>query len=185
MGRTYDEIDDRLRDFLVAQRLFFTGTAPVADGHVNVSPKGLAGTFAVLGPRRVAYLDLTGSGIETIAHLRENGRITLMFCAFEGPPRIVRLQGTGEAVTAADPRCADLVAHFDEHPGVRSVIVVDVDRISDSCGYGVPEMQLVGDRTQLTTWADRKGPEGLTEYQLERNAQSIDGLPGLGADDVA
>ena len=184
MGRTYDEIDDGLRDFLRTQPVFFTGTAPVADGHVNVSPKGLAGTFAVLGARRVAYLDLTGSGIETIAHLRENGRITLMFCAFEGPPRIVRLQGSGEAVMAADPRCAQLLAHFEEHPGVRAVIVVEVDRISDSCGYGVPEMQLVGERTQLTDWAKRKGPEGLTEYQLDRNAQSIDGLPGIGADDV-
>jgi hypothetical protein len=185
MGRTYDEIDDRLRDFLVRQPVFFTGTAPLDGGHVNVSPKGLAGTFAVLGPTRVAYLDLTGSGIETIAHLRENGRITLMFCAFDGPPRIVRLSGRGEAVMVGDPRCAELLPAFDAHDGVRSVIVVDVERIADSCGYGVPEMAYVGDRSQLTEWATRKGPDGLREYQLTRNAQSIDGLPGLGADDVA
>lgn len=185
MGRTYDEIDDGLRDFLAAQAMFFTGTAPLEGGHVNVSPKGLAGTFAVLGPTTVAYLDLTGSGVETIAHLRENGRITLMFCAFEGPPRIVRLQGEGEVVTAADPRCADLLGHFEQHAGVRSVIVVEVDRIADSCGYGVPLMTLVGDRAQLTDWAKRKGPEGVVEYQLDRNATSIDGLAGIGPSDVA
>jgi len=185
MGRTYDEIDDRLRDFLVRQPVFFTGTAPRRGGHVNVSPKGLPGTFAVLGPTRVAYLDLTGSGIETIAHLRENGRITLMFCAFDGPPRIVRLSGRGEAVMAGDPRCAELLAAFDSYEGLRSVIVVDVDRIADSCGYGVPEMAYVRDRSQLTAWAARKGPDGLREYQRTRNAQSVDGLPGLGADDVA
>jgi hypothetical protein len=185
MGRTYDEIDDRLREFLQAQPVFFTGTAPLEGGHVNVSPKGLAGTFAVLGPTTVAYLDLSGSGVETIAHLRENGRITIMFCAFDGPPRIVRLQGRGEVVMAADPRCADLLPSFDEHVGVRSVIVVEVDRIADSCGYGVPRMTYDGDRTQLAEFAERKGPEGLVEYQLDRNATSIDGLPGIGPTDVA
>jgi hypothetical protein len=185
MGRTYDAIDDRLAAFLRSQPVFFTGTAPRADdGHVNVSPKGLAGTFAVLGPRRVAYLDLTGSGVETIAHVRENGRITLMFCAFEGPPRIVRVQGRGEVVVPSDPSFAELVACFDEHAGVRSVIVVDVDRVSDSCGYGVPEMTLVGNRTHLADWAKRKGPDGLVGYQLDRNAASIDGLAGIDADDL-
>jgi hypothetical protein len=186
MGRTYEAVDASLREFLVRQPVFFTGTAPPsADGHVNVSPKGLAGTFAVLGPTTVAYLDLTGSGVETIAHLRENARITLMFCAFEGPPRIVRLMGRGEAVLASDPRFAELSAGFPALDGVRSLIVVELDRIADSCGYGVPEMTLVGDRTQLTTWAARKGVDGIAEYQRERNATSIDGLAGITVDDVA
>lgn len=185
MGREYDAIDDRLAAFLLSQPVFFTATAPLAsDGRVNVSPKGLSDTFAVLGPNRVAYLDLTGSGVETIAHLRENGRITLMFCAFEGPPRIVRLHGHGEVLTNTDPRWADLLESFCEREGMRSIVVVDVERIADSCGYGVPDMTFVGDRRHLAEWAARKGPDGLVEYQLDRNARSIDGLPGIDADDL-
>jgi hypothetical protein len=184
MGRTHESIDDTLAEFVSRQPVFFVATAPLAgDGHVNVSPKGLAGTFVVLGPHRVAYLDLTGSGIETIAHLQENGRITLMWCAFDGPPRIVRFAGRGCAVRPGDPEFAELVARFDgtEHlrVGVRSVVVVDVDRVGDSCGYAVPRMDLVGDSDQLVKWADRKGPDGIAEYQQQRNAVSVDGLPGL------
>jgi hypothetical protein len=183
MGRVHEGIDDGLAEFLVRQPVFFTATAPRADdGHVNVSPKGLAGTFAVLDAGTVAYLDLTGSGVETIAHLRENGRITLMFCAFAGPPRIVRLWGRGDVVPVGDPRFAALRPRFPELTGVRSIVVVDVERVADSCGYGVPRMELVAERTQLLEWAERKGPEGLVDYQRERNATSIDGLPGLGPD---
>lgn len=183
MGRIYDRIDDRLRDFLCRQPVFFVGTAPLdAGGTVNVSPKGLQGTFAVLGPHQVAYLDLTGSGIETVAHLRENGRITLMFCAFDDPPRIVRLSGRGEAVVPEDDRFADLAALFTVVEGVRSVIVVDVTRIADSCGYGVPLMEYVDDRPQRRAWLDKKGADGVRDYVREKNATSIDGLPAVPID---
>ena len=180
MGAVHEEIDDRLAGFLAAQPVFFVGTAPAGhDGHVNVSPKGLAGSFAVLGPREVAYLDLTGSGAETIAHLRENGRVCLMFCAFSGPPRIIRLHGTGAVVTPGDDDFDDLAGRFTTRPGVRSVIRVVVARIADSCGYAVPRMDLVAERTQLERWAARKGPDGLAAYRRTRNARSIDGLPAL------
>lgn len=180
MGRTYEEIDDRLARFLGRQHVFFVATAPSGhDGHVNLSPKGLDGTFAVLDPKTVAYLDLTGSGVETIAHLRENGRIVVMFCAFDGPPRIVRLHGRGEAVPAVDARFSDLAGRFPARPGIRSVIVVSVERISDSCGYGVPLMRFESERDQLDRWAERKGPDGIARYQATKNAESIDGLPGL------
>ncbi len=178
MGRTFDAIDDPLAAFLRAQHVFFVATAPVRDGHVNVSPKGLD-TFAVLDPRRVAYLDLTGSGVETIAHLRENGRITLLFCAFEGPPRIVRLYGRGRAILPTDPEFATLSPTFTPRRGARSIIEVTLDRIADSCGYAVPRYRWEGDRSQLLDWADRKDDEGLETYRAERNAESIDGLPGL------
>ena len=182
MANVLAEITDRLRTFLAAQPVFFVGTAPVAvDGHVNVSPKGMQGTFAVIGPHQVAYLDLTGSGVETIAHIRENGRITLMFCAFEGPPRIVRLAGRGRAVVAGDAGFEDLAGRFPAMDGARAVIVVDVDRIADSCGYAVPQMELVEDRDDLVRWAHRKGEQGLVEYRREKNAVSIDGIPGLPA----
>ncbi|MCU0703676.1 MAG: pyridoxamine 5'-phosphate oxidase family protein [Fimbriiglobus sp.] len=180
MGKLFAAIDDDLRAFITAQRMFFVATAPLsADGHVNLSPKGLD-SFRVLGPTTVAYLDLTGSGVETIAHLRENGRLTVMFCAFEGRPRIVRLQGRGRVVTPTDAEWAELSGHFPAMPGVRSVIVLDADRISDSCGYGVPRYEFVGDREQLPAWAEKKGPDGVKEYQARKNAASIDGLPGLG-----
>jgi predicted pyridoxine 5'-phosphate oxidase superfamily flavin-nucleotide-binding protein len=183
MGKLYDRIDNRLREFVTAQPVFFVATAHSgADGHVNVSPKGMSGSFAVLGERQVAYLDYTGSGVETIAHLRDNGRITLMFCAFNGPPNIVRLHGRGEAVLAEDPRFAQLREHFPQalpDHGVRSVIVVDVERVSDSCGFAVPFLEYVGDRTLLTDWGSRKSEEDLVTYRKQRNATSIDGLPGL------
>ncbi len=179
MGKTHEAIDDRLAEFLRRQHVFFVATAPLGDdGHVNLSPKGLDG-FAVLDPTTVAYLDLTGSGIETIAHLRENGRITLLFCAFEGPPLIVRLYGRGEVLTVDHPEFAALRPRFPDLPGVRSIIRVHCERIADSCGYGVPRYQYEGERTQLPEWADRKGADGVTAYREERNATSIDGLPGL------
>jgi hypothetical protein len=179
MGKVFDGLDDGLREFLAAQPVFFVATAPLsAGGHVNLSPKGLD-TFRVLGPRRVAYLDLTGSGVETLAHLRENGRVTLMFCAFSGPPRILRLYGRGRAVEPGDEGWKGLVEQFPEHPGVRSVVVVELERVADSCGYGVPLFQYVGQRRQLPAWAVRKGTEGIARYQRQKNRQSIDGLPGL------
>jgi hypothetical protein len=179
MGRTYDAIDSRLADFLSKQHVFFVATAPLAaDGHVNLSPKGLD-SFRVLGPSQVAYLDLTGSGVETIAHLRENGRIVLMFCAFSGPPKIVRLHGRGRAVLPGGPDFADLARHFPDHVGIRSVIAVDVERISDSCGYGVPTYEYSAERNALTEWAGRKSEQQLDDYRAQNNARSIDGLAGL------
>jgi Pyridoxamine 5'-phosphate oxidase len=179
MGRVHDGIDDSLREFLERQPMFFVATAPLAaDGHVNVSPKGLDGTFRVLGPTRVAYLDVTGSGIETIAHVRDNGRITLMFCAFDGPARIVRLSGRGVVTVPGDPGYTELVAWFPPLAGARAVISAELDRVADSCGYGVPRMELVGQRDRLVTWAAAKGEEGLGEYRSDRNHTSIDGLSG-------
>ncbi|RIL00841.1 MAG: pyridoxamine 5'-phosphate oxidase [Proteobacteria bacterium] len=182
MSKTFDAIDDDLAAWIAAQRMFFVATAPLAaDGHVNVSPKGLD-SFAVLGPREVAYLDLTGSGVETIAHLRENGRITLLFCAFAGPPRLLRLYGRGVAVEPGDAEFAALAQRFPAHPGVRAVVRVALGRIADSCGYGVPVYRFERDRDQLPAWAERKGPDGVREYRAERNAASIDGLPGVRAE---
>lgn len=180
MGKTYDGIDERIESFLRAQHMFFVATAPLsAAGHLNCSPKGLD-SFAVLDPRTVAYLDLTGSGVETIAHLRENGRIVLTFCSFEGAPKIVRLYGRGEVIEPGDPGFPALRAVFPaRHAGVRSVIRVSVERIADSCGFGVPEYRYVGDRSRLREWAEAKGPAGILEYQAARNRASIDGLPGV------
>jgi hypothetical protein len=182
MGRVLEAITDELAEFIAAQRVFFVATAPTDGGHVNVSPKGLD-TFAVLDPNTVAYLDLTGSGVETVAHLRENGRITIMFCAFDGKPNIVRLYGHGEVLPIGEPSADALLPRFGAYPGARSVICVQVDRVSTSCGYGVPLLSYEGERDQLTTWADRRGPDGLVEYREEKNAVSIDGLPGLSATD--
>lgn len=179
MGKLHDAITPRLADFMAAQPVFFVATAPLSgDGHVNVSPRGTQGTFTVLDERRVAWLDLTGSGIETISHLRENGRITLMFCAFDGPANIVRLHGTGNVVFPDDEAWAELAGHFPTLPGARAIIVVTADRVSDSCGFTVPEMDYVRDRELLRSWADRKSPEELDTYRRDRNAESIDGLPG-------
>jgi Pyridoxamine 5'-phosphate oxidase len=182
MGRVLDAINDELAAFIAAQPVFFVATAPADSGHVNLSPKGLD-TFTVIDPNTVAYLDLTGSGIETVAHLRENGRITIMFCAFDGKPNIVRLYGQGEVLPTGEPETDALLPRFGSYPGARSVIRVQVDRVSTSCGYGVPRLRYEGERDQLTTWADRRGPDGLVEYRGEKNAVSIDGLPGLSATD--
>ena len=164
----------------MAQPMFVVGTAPLdGDGLINVSPKGMAGTFAVLDEHTVAYLDLTGSGVETIAHLRQNGRIVVMFTAFDGRPNIVRLHGKGEVVLQGDPRFLDLRLEFSDHPGVRSIIVVAVQRVSDSCGYAVPHMEYVEDRTVLDLSNAKKGEDGLATYRRQKNAASLDGLPGL------
>jgi len=180
MGKTYEGIDDRLATWMAAQPLFVVGTAPLdGNGLLNVSPKGTAGTFAVLDEHTVAYLDLTGSGIETIAHLRQNGRIVIMFMAFDGRPSIVRLHGRGEAVLPDDPRFPDLAPLFSEHPGVRSIIVVTVQRISDTCGYAVPKMLYLEDRSVLDVSNAKKGDAGLVRYRSEKNSVSLDGLPGL------
>jgi Pyridoxamine 5'-phosphate oxidase len=179
MAATLDEISADLARWISQQPVFFVATAPSGPGgHVNLSPKGLA-ALAILGPRRVAYLDLTGSGVETIAHLRENGRITIMLCAFAGPPRICRLYGRGTVHPLESGGFEALVGEFPALPGVRAVIEVDVERISTSCGFGVPLMELVGPRDALTGWAERKGDDGLVEYRESRNAQSIDGLAGF------
>jgi hypothetical protein len=178
VGKVFEAIDERMIEWLRAQRLFFVATAPQAGGHVNVSPKG-GDTFAVLGPHTVAYLDLTGSGIETVAHLRENGRVTLLFCAFEGPPRLVRLYGRGEVVEPGDADFEALAARFPSNVSSRAVIRVALDRIADSCGYGVPLFRYVEERKQSDEWAAKKGVEGMRAYRAEKNAASIDGLPGL------
>jgi Pyridoxamine 5'-phosphate oxidase len=182
MATLFESIDEKLGAWLLAQPVFFVGTAPLgADGHVNVSPKGMAGTFTVLGPKQVAYLDYFGSGVETIAHLRDNGRIVLMFCAFTGPPKIVRLHGRGRVVFPADAEFAELRATLpkERDHGLRSIVVVDLDRISDSCGYSVPLMEFVADRDVLDRSQERRPPDYYAGHAVARNATSIDGLPGL------
>lgn len=179
MGKNYDEITPALADWLGQQRLFFVATAPLAaDGLVNCSPKGMD-TFRILGPREVAYLDLTGSGIETVAHVRENRRIVLMFCAFSGPPKIVRLHGTGTIATLDDPEFAALSPRFPNIPGARAVVRVTLLRIADSCGFAVPRYEYTEERDTLQRSALAKGPEGLSRYRAEHNSRSLDGLPGL------
>jgi hypothetical protein len=186
MGKVYDGISAELRDWIAAQHLFFVGTAPLAgDGHVNISPRGVAGTFRVLDEHTVAWLDLVGSGAETIAHLRENGRVLVLFCALNGAPKVVRLHGTGTVVLPSDDRWADLAAGFPEHRNARAVIVVDVTRVSDSCGFGVPVFDYVGERDLLVQWADNRTDEAIADYQRKRNATSIDGLPAVPAPAVS
>ena len=189
MGRVYHGIDKRQRDWIARQPLFFVGTAPLdGEGHVNVSPKGPIGSLSVLDEHTVAYLDVVGSGAETIAHLRENGRIVIMLCAFEGPPRIVRLHGRGEHVLAEDPRFDELLERCDfEQPQVpesrRAIVLVRVTRVSDSCGYGVPLMSYEGQRPHQGASSAKRlrvhGSEGFVDYQRKHNAESLDGLPAV------
>ena len=189
MGKVFEGIDERLAAWIAAQPLFFVASAPLdADGHVNVSPKGPIDTLRVLDEHTVAYLDLVGSGAETAAHVRENGRIVVMLCAFEGPPRIVRLHGRAELILAADERFAPMLerARFSEPvlaESRRAIMLVDVQRVADSCGYGVPLMSYEGQRQHMDAWAAKKvrtgGAEALAEYQREKNARSIDGLPAI------
>jgi len=186
MGKNYERIDGRLRTFIEAQPLFFTATAPLSgDGTVNLSPKGLTGSFAVLDDLTVAYLDFAGSTAETIAHLRENGRITLMWCAFQGPPTIVRVHGRGEPVFRDDPRFGELLAHFpgiDPTPhGLRAIIVVTAELIRDSCGYAVPHMSYDDDRDLHAKRFAREDDASLNAYFQKKDhvASSLDGLPGL------
>jgi hypothetical protein len=189
VGKVYDGIDERLQSWIAEQSMFFVGTAPLdEDGHVNVSPKGQIDALRVLDRCAVAYLDYVGSGAETIAHVRENGRIVIMVCAFAGPPRILRLHGRGRIVPASDPEFGELVARcgFAEAAtpeAQRAVVVVEVERVADSCGYGVPLMSYEGRRPHMDAWAAKKlrvgGPEALLNYQREKNSLSIDGLPAV------
>lgn len=177
MANVLPDISDHIQEFIAEQSVYFVASAPLsAEGHVNVSPKGLD-TFRVLGPARVAYLDLTGSGNETAAHLGENGRITLMFCAFQGRPMILRLFGRGRAVFPESPEWPELIARFEEIPGVRQIVVAEIHRVQTSCGFGVPRMGSPETREQLVSWAERKGDDGLREYRHEKNTMSIDGIP--------
>ena len=181
MGRVHHELSDDLIEWIGRQHVFFVASAPSGPGgHVNLSPKG-HDTFRVLGPTTVAYLDLTVSGVETIAHLRDNGRLTFMFCAFEGKPRIVRLFGRGEVVTPDDDRFDALAADFPVLAGTRAIIRCELERIADSCGYSIPFLDYVGERETLIEWAERKGPDGIATYHDEKNRTSIDGLAGLPA----
>ncbi|MEU1481431.1 pyridoxamine 5'-phosphate oxidase family protein [Streptomyces sp. NPDC005760] len=186
MGKTYERIDGRLRSFIEAQPLFFTATAPLSgDGTVNLSPKGLRGSFAVLDELTVAYLDFAGSTAETVAHLRENGRITLMWCAFQGPPNIVRVHGRGEPVFRDDPRFGELLSHFpDIDPtahGLRAIVVVTAELVRDSCGFAVPYLAYEGERELHAKRFSREDDASLSEYfsKKEHIATSLDGLPGL------
>ncbi|MBF2001679.1 MAG: pyridoxamine 5'-phosphate oxidase family protein [Synechococcales cyanobacterium M58_A2018_015] len=177
MAKVFDGLTEELQQFIAAQQLFFVATAPLsATGHVNLSPKGLD-SLRILSPHQVMYLDLTGSGNETSAHLQENGRITLMFCAFQGPPLILRLYGQGRTVLPADPAWRSLYAHFPPIPGVRQIIVIHLSRVQTSCGTGVPLYEPRGQRQEMIRWALRKGQEGLEQYWRQKNRVSIDGLP--------
>ncbi|HVX47137.1 MAG TPA: pyridoxamine 5'-phosphate oxidase family protein [Mycobacteriales bacterium] len=180
--KLHEKITDRLREFVLAQPVFFVGTAPTsAEGHVNISPKGMSGTFTVLDEHRVAYLDYTASGAETIAHVRQNGRIVLMFCSFGEKPNIVRLHGRGRVVLPNDPEFPDLQGRFmiDPGKGVRAIIDVQVERVSDSCGFAVPRMDYVGDRDVLRRSFERRSEKQLRQYRTDHNARSIDGIPAV------
>lgn len=184
MGKVYEVLDDRLRAFIDEQPMFFVASAPLAgDGHVNVSPKGRAGSLAVLDEHTVAYLDFGGSLAETIAHVRENGRVTLMWCAFSGSPKVLRVHGRGEIVTRDDARFTDLVQRFGDAdgPGLRVVVLVHVERISDSCGYAVPLMSFESERDLHYRHFGRKTDEEFAAYcaKKEHNVRSVDGLPAL------
>jgi hypothetical protein len=189
VGKVYEGIDDRIRDWVARQPLFFTATAPLAaDGHVNASPKGPIGSLCIIDDHTVAYLDVVGSGAETIAHLRENGRIVVMLCAFEGPPRIVRFHGRGEVIAPGDPRFADLLERCAfEDPAVpearRAIVLVHVTRVADSCGYGVPLMSYEGERPHQERSAAKRarvgGAEAFEDYMREKNSRSLDGLPAV------
>ena len=179
MGKIRTEIDEQIANMIQAQHVFFVATAPLAsEGNINLSPKGL-NTFRILGPRTVAYLDVIGSGVETIAHVKENGRIVLMFCAFQDPPIIVRLHGNGRVVEPDAREFSELAERFPHYETARAIIVVDLTRVSNSCGFGVPFLKYEGERDQHFRWAQRKGREGLKTYKQEKNRRSIDGLTGL------
>ena len=180
MAAVFDTLDDSLREFIRRQQMFFVATAPLsAEGLVNLSPKGLD-SLRILDELTLVYADLTGSGVETIAHLKENGRIVLMFCVFEGTPKIVRLHGQGEVVERSHDDFEQLQQMFPRYTGLRSFIRIKCQRISDSCGWGVPVYEFRKQRTQLTAWADNQGKESIAEFQQDINAKSIDGLPGIG-----
>jgi hypothetical protein len=181
MSKQRESIDPELADWIRRQRIFFVATAPLSrDQHINASPKG-GEAFRVLGPMEVVYQDYTGSGAETAAHLRENGRIVIMFCAFEGAPKIVRLHGRGSVIMPDHPRFAELVAGFPPNPGTRALIHVAITRVSDSCGFSVPLYDFREPRNTLDRWAEKQGPAKIGEYRSAKNQLSIDGLPAFKA----
>lgn len=175
MAKFYPHITPLLAEFIRRQHLFFTATAATT-GRVNLSPKGLD-SFRLLGEMQVAYLDLTGSGAETAAHLKADGRMTILFCGFEGEPLILRLYGRGRAVAPSQPEWPTLATHFPDIPGARQIVILDVDAVQTSCGFGVPRYRFEGQREELVKWAEKKGPAGLAAYREEKNRLSIDGLP--------
>jgi len=176
MAKLYEDITDDLAEFIRAQPLFFVASAPLdAHAHVNLSPKGLD-CFRICSPRQVAYLDLTGSGNETSAHLAENGRITFMFCSFGGPPRILRLYGRGRVVLPDTPAWDELAPLFPAYPGMRQIVVAEITRVQTSCGFGVPLMEYVRQRDTAIRWAEAKGEDGIAAYQRDKNMVSMDGL---------
>lgn len=181
MSKQLSNIDPALAEWIAQQRIFFVATAPLSQSaHLNISPKG-GDSFRVLGPMEVVYQDYTGSGAETAAHIRENGRIIVMFCAFEGGPKIVRLHGRGELIEPSHPRFQEFARIFPANPGLRSFIRIDVQRVSSSCGFSAPLYKFMGARDTLDKWAEQQGPEKLREYRERKNRQSIDGLPALSA----
>ena len=176
MAKPHDSITPDLAAFIAAQPMFFIATAP-DEGRINLSPKGIDGCFAVLGPHRVAFLNLTGSGNETAAHLKQNDRITLMFCSFGPKPMILRLYGHARAIHRRDPEWAEFAPRFAPLPGKRQIMVVEVSSVISSCGFAVPHMEVRAQRTMLTDWADKKGEDGIEAYWRERNTVSFDGFP--------
>ncbi|MEO7216045.1 pyridoxamine 5'-phosphate oxidase family protein [Mucilaginibacter sp.] len=177
MAKFFEEINNQHREFIEAQKIFFTASAPLdAEGHVNLSPKGMD-SFRVLSPTSVAYMDINGSGNETSAHILENGRITIMFCAFDGPPNILRLYGKGQTVLPGSVKWDELSPLFHLPLSSRQIIIAEVEKVQTSCGFGVPYYEYTGERDQAIKWADNKGEEGLEKYQAEKNLRSMDGLP--------
>jgi len=181
MGKFYSQLDDSLQEFILKQQLFFTASAGDT-GRINLSPKGL-NCLQILDSKSVAYVDLTGSGNETSAHLLENKRLTIMFCSFTGPPQILRLYGTGEVILPRDKKWKSHIAEFKQFPGTRQIIKLQIDSVQTSCGFGVPLYDFVGQRETLLKWAENKGPQGVSEYQASKNIESIDGKPTHLAED--
>ena len=181
MSKQLPNIDTELADWIARQKIFFVATAPLSpNAHLNISPKG-GNSFRVLGPMEVAYQDYTGSGTETAGHLRENGRIIVMFCAFEGSPQVVRLHGHGEVITPNHPRFADIAQLFPQNLGARAIVHIKLDRVSSSCGFSVPLFDYKSNRDTLDRWAEKQGPENLVAYRAKKNQTTIDGLPAFRA----
>lgn len=179
MGKEYTEIDERIQKWMARQQMFFVATAPLAENSlINCSPKGLD-SLRVLGPHELAYADTGGSGIETLAHLRQSGRITLMMCAFSGPPKIYRFYGQGTPVEPHENRFAELLAQFPDLPAVRNIIHIQVERIIDSCGFGVPLYEFKKHRDSLGNYFENQSEAEILEYRQTRNSRSLDDLPGL------
>lgn len=174
MSRFYRTLTPELREFIERQHLFFVASS-AGDSRINLSPKGMD-TFRILADDRVAYLDLTGSGNETAGHLLHDGRLTIMLCSFDEKPLILRLYGRGQSVRPPDPAWPELIQHFQPMPGQRQIILLHIESLQTSCGFGVPRYELVEDRNALVQWCDKKGPEGVRKYWLEKNQRTIDGL---------